>query len=338
MRNEKRTMKQIEEDFKVIRKIAQTATSMKELESETGLSLAMINTTLSKHPVVSKRIKQQLSLNRQKAKVKSESRKTQRAREKDNKIDSLKEKAQEDLDSKHNQITGFVIDASMAGTKSLKENIAKICISKEKIILTSITVKELHMMERFDDISGIDANYLLRKAVNEPENFEVIPIDETFNTPDDCIIEFCKDKDVTLLTSDKEMTLNARMYNISVQFFKKFECASRKFEYKVKTLLVAERIKGKLVITDFMPPNKLICVYSDGIEYSKGVYELKIGDDVYLCSKKKDYITFAHYKMISLYEKENCELVYARRIYDYNNINLGKTLYTSFVKHFIQTF
>lgn len=69
MANEKRTMQQIEKDFKVIRKVAQTATSMKELENITGLSVQMINTTLSKHPVVSKRIKEQLNLNKQKAKA-----------------------------------------------------------------------------------------------------------------------------------------------------------------------------------------------------------------------------------------------------------------------------
>lgn len=89
---------------------------------------------------------------------------------------------------------------------------------------------------------------------------------------------------------------------------------------------------------DFKLPNKLICVYSNGIEISKGTYGLKIGDDVYLSTKKEGYVTFAHYKMISLYEEENCELVYARRIYDYNNIHLSKSAYISFVKNFIARF
>ena len=77
-------------------------------------------------------------------------------------------------------------------------------------------------------------------------------------------------------------------------------------------------------------------MYSDGIGYSKGTYKLKIGDDVYISSKKKEYFTFAHYKMISLYEKNNCELVYARRVY--NNIDLAKTSYIFFVKAFIARF
>lgn len=342
MANEKRTMKQIEKDFKVIREVAQTATSMKELESVTGLSLAMINTTLSKHPVVSKRIKEQLNLNKQKAKAEAEARKQEelKAKEEAKKVAKLKQEkeTQENVDINQNKISGFVIDASIAGTDKLRKNIERICASKEKIILTSVTVKELHRMERFDDIPAKDASYLLSKAVHEPENFEVLSIDETFNTPDDCIVEFCTNNDVTLLTADKEMTLNARMHNVNVEYFEKSEYTSKKFNNKINTLFVAKRFQGKLVIADFELPNKSICVYSDGIEYSKGTYELKIGDDVYISSKKEDYVTFAHYKIISLYEKDNCELVYARRIYDYNNIKLEKSLYTSFVKRFIATF
>lgn len=194
------------------------------------------------------------------------------------------------------------------------------------------------MMERFNDIQGKDANYLLSKAVHEPENFETLCIDETFSTPDDCIVKFCENKDVTLLTADKEMTLNARMYNINVRYFQKSRDASKEFDYKIKTLLIAKKVNDNLIILDFKMHNKSICVYSDGVKFSKGIYELKIGDDVYISSKKVGYITFAHYKMISLYEKDNCELVYARRIYDYNNINLDKGSYTSFVKDFVARF
>ena len=151
MANEKRTMQQIEKDFKVIRNAAQTATSMKELENITGLSVSMINTTLSKHPVISKRIKEQLNLNKQKAKAEEEERKRSEleARKEAQKVtkQKLEDENQEDVDINQNKISGFVIDASIAGTDSLRKNIEKICASKEKIILTSITIKELHMME-----------------------------------------------------------------------------------------------------------------------------------------------------------------------------------------------
>lgn len=63
---QKRTQKEIEKDSKRIKEAAKTATTMKELENLTGLSYAMINTTLSKHPTIFKRIKEQLVVNKEK--------------------------------------------------------------------------------------------------------------------------------------------------------------------------------------------------------------------------------------------------------------------------------
>lgn len=50
--------------------------------------------------------------------------------------------------------------------------------------------------------------------------------------------------------------------------------------------------------------------------------------------KKTDYITFAHYKIISLHEENNCKLIYSRRLYDYNNIDVPKAEYKAFIKDF----
>lgn len=64
---QKRTQKEIEKDCKRLKEAAKTATTMKELENLTGLSYVMINTTLSKHPIMFKRIKEQLAVNKKRA-------------------------------------------------------------------------------------------------------------------------------------------------------------------------------------------------------------------------------------------------------------------------------
>lgn len=65
----KRTAKEIEKDCKKIREAAKTAKSIKDIERATNLSYAEINTTMSKHPTIFKRIKQQIAVNKEQAQI-----------------------------------------------------------------------------------------------------------------------------------------------------------------------------------------------------------------------------------------------------------------------------
>jgi len=108
----------------------------------------------------------------------------------------------------------------------------------------------------------------------------------------------------------------------------------RSTKFKIITLFPARRIEGQLLISEFQTATRSICVCSNGREYEDGVRRLEIGDDVYIATKKLDYITFAHYRIISLYAKNNCELIYYKRIYDYKHIDLPKPSYKSFINNF----
>ncbi len=339
----KRTQKEIEKDFRRIKEAAKTATSIKDLERKTGLSYAMINTTLSKHPTVFKRIKAQMSNNQE---INSE-----------NKLKAIEEdfyesKAVAVKRKKVAQVatSGFVIDASITGIKELRDVLSKICHSNEKLILTSITIKELEKLQKFKDTDAHDARYILALAAENSNNFENVLIDETVGIPDDCIIKYCaNNKDnVTLLTSDKTMTLKARMYGVQVQYFKQPTKAtadnvtvsenahpdkSRK-KSNIRTLMPANKIGNQLVISNFENHVISISVFSDGTEYNYGIRELHIGDDVFVATKKKKYITFAHYRILSLSSQDNCELIYSRRFYDFNNFNVTDTAYESFLNAF----
>lgn len=352
----RRTAKEIEKDCKKIRKAAKTAKSIKDIERATNLSYAEINTTMSKHPTIFKRIKQQLATNKEQteiekkklkerealAKVEEKARlKAEKKAQKVSKTEIITQPTKTESNIFKKPVEGYVIDASITGIKSLRDYISKICTTKSKIILTSITIKELEKMQKFRDTNAFYARYILAVAAEDYENFETVLIDESLETPDDCIIKYCEENkaNVTLLTSDKTMALKARMYGVDVNYLKQDKSSNNNYiakqsNSKIRTLFPAKRIAKKLLISEFHTRRMDIGVYSNGIEYTEGIRELKIGDDVFIATKNLDYITFAHYKIVSLYAENNCELIYSRRFYDYNDIDLPKAAYKTFIKDF----
>lgn len=351
----KRTQQEIEKDFKKIREAAKTAISIKEIERKTGLSNSAINTSLAKHPTISKRIKEQLAENKEKVELEAKARKEQEELEAKAKKEKakLETKNQEESSEESKHVTGYVLDASMTGIMTFDKVISKICKTQEKIILTSVTIKELEKMQRFNDHEAMDARHILAMAAEQPEKFITVLIDETLYTPDDCIIKYCADnrQRVTLLTSDKTMALKARMYSVQVEYFKQDKAenpANRRIEKltkkrpnesyyssNIRTLFPARKVGNQLFIFEMNTREQSIVVSSNGIEYTEGTIMLKIGDDVYISTKKLGYITFAHYKVISLNSENNCKLVYAKRIYNNTEINnLPQATYKSILKDF----
>lgn len=339
MAETRRTQKEIEDDCKKIKEAAKTATSIKELEKATNLSYGEINTTLSKHPIIYKRIREQIAINKKNAIKCEELKKKNELKEAKKEKLQQKEELQEDKSKDIKE--GFVIDASIAGVETLREDIAKICSTKLKIILTSITIKELDNMQKYADVQGNDARYILAIAAENYDNFETVLINENYDTPDACIVQYCAEnsKQVTLLTADKRMALEARMHNVKVQYMKKKpednnNHNSLESNSKIRTLFTVRRINNRLYISLIQNSTKAMAVYSNGVEYNEGEAELKIGDDVFIACKRSEYITFAHYKIILLYTENNCELIYSKRIYDYEEIDISNASYKSFLKNF----
>jgi rRNA-processing protein FCF1 len=285
-----------------------------------------------------------------KKKAKNEALKAKKAKDEAEAKVSQPTKANEETDTaqpvtKKTQVQ-FVIDASITGVENLHDILNKILSTKAKIILTSITIQELDKMQRFNDTDGNDARRILGMAAANLEDFHCVCIDETAGTPDDCIIKYCADnkENVVLLTSDKTMALTARTFGVKTHFLKqtKNNTSSVKSNFihnktgsRTNTLYAARRIGGKLFISDFTTPYRSILVLSNGIEYNDGVRELKVGDDVYLATKKDGYLTFAHYCITSLGAEDNCKLVFSKRIYDVTEItDLPVANYKSFMREF----
>lgn len=242
---------------------------------------------------------------------------------------------------KNNSVGGFVIDASISGVEGIMDDLNRICCTKCKIILTTVTIQELEKMQRFHDNDGKDARRILAMAAGDYDHFECVLIDDTVGTPDDCIIKYCADNkdDVVLLTADKTMELKARAYGIKTHFFRhtptSFTTIPQTPDDGNHTLHAAREINGKLYICDFENESRSIRVFSNGIEYSARTIELKIGDDVYIATKKFDYVTFAHYQITSLSRVSNCISVYHKRLYDPKEINdLPAAAYKAFMREF----
>lgn len=302
----KRTNKQIAKDYILIRDAIKDCvdTTLKDFALGLGKTESEIRTTLLKHPIVKSRLMRTLMENKEKQKVKFEK--------------------------------SYVIDASIVGTEEFDEYIK----TKKHFILTSVTIRELESLSRFKDVHGTIARRLLAMAVENPGKFSNVLIEEEGLIPDNAIVQYCaKNKDkVVLLTADKTMVLNSRMYEFEVEYLKHIQkTCSRK-----NTLFIAQKEGEKLLINSFITPyRKTMVISNNGHEVLCGPYELNIGDEVFVATKKKEkerdvfYLTFAHYKMNSLEHENNCNVIFWTRVYEAHEIEaLYDERYKSFMRNF----
>lgn len=189
----------------------------------------------------------------------------------------------------------------------------------------------------YNDFAGKDEKQIIA-MISENTNFHILLIDKELEIPVERIIKYCNENknQVELITSDKIMELKARNFGVKAKYIKKEGKESKKYKANRKnTLLIARKYEDKLVIDSFNTKYRKTLVISEGELYDEGIYELKINDEVYLASKKENYMTFAHYCITSLKEVGNCQLIYSMRIYNLTDIdNLPKAEYRSFMRDF----
>lgn len=246
-----------------------------------------------------------------------------------------------DFEKNMEKIFKVVIDASITGVKDF-EDIIKDILKEKIIVLTTITIEELGKLQKYNDTSGRDARNILSMAAENQKDFECVVIDETLETPDDCIIKYCagNKSNVILFTADKTMDLKARAFGVKTKFFKQPKSAEnsmKKPHKKVSTLYEAKRNGNELKITCFVGKFKSIKVISKDIQYSSGSIALKKGDNVYIArTTKDDCIFFIHYEINSTDEENNCKIIYFKKIYNKGQIRkLPKEKYKSFIREFI---
>ncbi len=238
----------------------------------------------------------------------------------------------------------FVIDASITATGDLFPLFYAINQIGGKVLLTNLTLQELYKLKNCKgDASSSAAGFILKEAARFPNLFENIVINDPFGSVDDRIIKFCstqKDK-VVLLTSDIMMCNTARMYyNVTVHYLTPIRISDNNITLDkgistsdIRTLYFTRINKGKLEINANLTTYRKISVFSNGVEHSNAFVPLHIGDDVFVATLKEEYITFCHFKLISLNAQHNCKIIFGGRIKDSIDISkLPEASYRSFMR------
>ena len=179
------------------------------------------------------------------------------------------------LDSYLRNEKQYVIDASITGTENFREIFSKLHSKSSKIILTSITIRELDMIQHFrNDNSARNARNILSTAAKDEnsESFSCIQISEDKELADDNIISYCNSNKnaVILATADKVMALKARMYGIQTEYYSCNNfCVDRE---SVRENMEVEEIKNE-------DAEDIKTLYGASIENGKLVFDLSHFND-----------------------------------------------------------
>lgn len=250
---------------------------------------------------------------------------------------------------KQDNISGFVIDTSICGIDNLNallERLVKLSDSSgcsKKIILTTVTIDELDSLQKRSVENSEKARAILTAATNDNKHYLSVKINTSYRLADDCILHFCRihRNSVVLLTADKAMYLKAQATSINACYYKSSNQHSGYKNSTIRTLYPTKRDGEKLLLTsNFDPITTAIRILLDSSEYNisrtRPPYELHVNDNILVAKNKSTYISFYHFRMISLYDQDNCEIVYYKQIHSSQDINdLPEDQYKNFIKNFI---
>lgn len=238
---------------------------------------------------------------------------------------------------------GLVIDASITSVKNIRAVLKRVCEETSfNIHLTSITIRELQRLQKMKDSDGLDARFILNHAIEKPYSYQLVKISEKEDTADNCILEYCETmkENVILLTSDKEMALNAKMCGVNVLFLKqtKTKHAATKQTSGIVSLYPVRKIGKQLFAADMQTAKRTMKITSaDGKVYSQNICELHLGDNILIASLKDDCLIFVHYKLIALSTENNVQTIFTRRYYTTDEIDkLENEEYKTFLNEFIE--
>lgn len=254
--------------------------------------------------------------------------------------------------NKTDDVSGFVVDASISGVKDvnvLLDDISKqIDGTDDRIILTNVTIDELDRLQKRRINHSDNARAILSAATDDESHSHYMPveIDTSFNLADDCILHYCEKhrRSVILLTADKGMTLKAEPKRIATYFFDLSKEQDDNQRSSITTLYPTKKVDGNLYLTpNFNSVTTEFCVISNGTKLKVlkmyGSQELHIGDDVLIAKYKKEkgFVSLSHFRIISLFEEENAELIYTTRIYNSDDVSHLDAFYRSFIEDFRYT-
>lgn len=287
--------------------------NLKQLCMKTGIGSKKLRNEFSKHPMLKRRIENQLNLG---------------------------------SDVKENELIFptfpcIVLDCSVVSSNNLIEAIDAYINIGYKFVITSITNKELDRRQeysKFKDFnsreynSGRNSRKLLRKAVLEEENFICIEIPEKSLNPDDDIINALRGRENLILwTGDKSMILSCRMANIPNMFIdgeiplpeqtEAFEEELKEEPQQVEeseySLYGLRYQDGELYMGLLNPYTTYIELYNQYGKRKMLTEALEVGDKILRIKKKsvRRCIYISEEKVLRISPTNNAKLIYNKKYF-----------------------
>lgn len=282
---------------------SETCKSIVELSKVTGFSDFIIKNVLAKFPDEEVKIKENLAKNKasQKATCKSK-----------NSMSTSRNNA---------ECSVVMLDTSVSYVNGIF-GILEEYVKDGKILgITDVVLEKLATLQKTIGADGSDACNFLYIIMDNLSVFQLFEVKHSMlerETVDEAIIRATLDlgKNALLLTSDEKMYIKAALKGVKVELLSNPRGQEKKFEFnlektrekskenkkiKAKTFIDAHEENGKLLFIRKKRKTQLVKIFSKfGEEKYGDKIELKIGDHVFICTKRKDYISFLDYEVYFL--------------------------------------
>lgn len=306
----RRTKQQMQEDLTKIREACtEEITSLTELAEKLGMEYTRIQGTLKLEPEIKKEIKEKIAENKR----------------------------------LHTDEKQLIIDAeSLVFVLGIVKILSIDNKGIPKIFLKG-ALDSLRVSKREKGRIGDNAISLIDLLYNNPAEFIAVPVQKGTSYRESLYEYGRKHKNSVLVTAEKVKAIEARMYGINYMFYEPYKeenehkgSAENKNAYN--TLYSIKIEKGRLVLRNPYTNQKMIKVFRNGVEVNPNhdVIELELGDDIYLCSfKKQSCVTFIHYQVCRISETLNVKYLYSKKIYERSQIQTLRSEYRQFVQESI---
>ena len=250
-----------------------------------------------------------------------------------------------------NNFSIAMLDTSVYGLDNIFEILEEYAREGKILGITDVVLEELANLQKTMDTKGKCACNFLYIIMDNLSAFQLFEVKHNMlerETIDEAIIRATLDlgKKALLLTSDKEMYIKAALKGVKAKYLLSSKKRENKFEFnleetrekskehkkiKAKTFIDAHEENGKLFFIRKKRKTQLVKIFSKSGEEKYGdKIELEIGDHVFICTKREDYIRFLDYEVYFLKEdgflerystkSYNCDVTVNVENHDYKKV------------------
>ncbi len=285
---------------------SETCKSLIELSKITGFSDYVIKNTLSKFPDEEAKVRENLAKNKSTQTTTSKVEKFISTSQNDNDYSIVMlDTSVNNLDNIFEILEEYARDGKILGiTDVVLEKLATLQ-SSSNIITKSSTCNLLHIIK--DNIPSFKL-FEVKYKMKEKETIDEAVINATLGLKGEAL----------LLTSDKEMYIKAALKGARVKLLLNTSGQEKRYEFDLgkneeksegnkkknaSIFIDAHEENGKLLFKRKKRKTQIVKIFSRYGEEKQGdKIELEIGDHIFICTKRKDYISFLDYEVYLLKE------------------------------------